>query len=89
MSGERVGHWKLQELLAVGWSADMAARFPNVDHTFCRQQMVPDDNGQWGPADPVRCMSWHCNRCGASTDAQGGHNCPDRPPVGCVGEEQP
>lgn len=68
--------WTITELLAVGWSEDMTQRFPNADHTFCRQEMNP---ATCQPYDPVRCHGWHCNRCGAPTSDQGHHYCPDRP----------
>lgn len=69
---EILGKYTLGELLAVGWDAEMAQRFPNADHTCCRVQV--DRHG-----NVVRCAGLHCNRCGQSTDCQGGHDCPDRP----------
>ena len=64
--------YEIAELVAVMWNDDMAARFPNVQHHFCRQ--MPD-----GPGGPVRCAGWHCNRCGHPTNMFGHHACPDRP----------
>jgi hypothetical protein len=30
----------------------------------------------------LRCVGWHCNRCGAPTPSNGHRNeCPDRPPA--------
>ncbi|WPH57705.1 hypothetical protein [Mycobacterium phage WXIN] len=72
--------WELGELIAVSWNDEMAERFPNADHTSCRQELHHDGN-DWQPFSPVRCHGPHCNRCGAPTDCQGGHNCPDRPEV--------
>lgn len=69
--------YQLGELLAVGWSADMAARFPHADHRGCRQEMQHDGTS-WVPYSPARCAGWHCNRCGAPTNSFGHHNCPDR-----------
>lgn len=60
------------ELVAVQWNDDMAQRFPNMNHAMCRQ--YDDGNG-------LRCMGWHCNRCGVPTNMYGHHNCPDRPEV--------
>lgn len=76
MSLER--KWQLRELVAVQWNPEMAQRFPNVEHTFCRQEFA-QQGGRWVPMDPPRCMGWHCNRCGAPTNAWGHHDCPDRP----------
>ena len=64
---EILGKYRVGELLAVGWNDEMAERFPNAGHICCRI------DGRTG-----RCVGLHCNRCGAATDAQGGHNCPDR-----------
>lgn len=72
------GRYQITELLAVMWNEDMAARFPNADHTGCRQEMRVTDNG-YMPFHPVRCHAWHCNRCGAATNSMGHHQCPDRP----------
>ena len=68
------------ELVAVQWNPDMAQRFPNADHTGCRQLMrrLPDGR-TWVPCDPPQCHGWHCNRCGAPTNSYGHHTCPDRP----------
>jgi hypothetical protein len=68
----------IHELLAVGWNDDMAARVPNADHHGCRQEMRPV-NDRWQPLNPPRCHGYHCNRCGAATNAYGHHDCPDRP----------
>ena len=79
--GERVGiggRWEVGELLAVSWSDEMAQRFPNADHTGCRQECWHDGT-QWQPHGPPRCHGWHCNRCGAPTNSYGHHACPDRP----------
>lgn len=70
--GETRNRWQLGELVAVMWNDEMAARFPSADHTLCRVEV--DSLGR-----VLRCMGWHCNRCGAPTNYQGGHNCPDRP----------
>lgn len=70
--------WQLRELLAVSWDADMAARFPDADHTGCLQLLYHED-GEWRPYDPPICKGWHCNRCGAPTNSYGHHVCPDRP----------
>ena len=64
--------WELAELVAVMWSADMAARFPNASHVFCRA--VHNHQGEF-----VKCYGWHCNRCGVPTNMYGHHDCPDRP----------
>jgi len=69
--------YQLGEVLAVGWNADMAARFPNANHHGCRQEMRPV-NDRWQPFNPPRCHGWHCNRCGAPTNSYGHHECPDR-----------
>lgn len=62
------------ELLAVMWDADMAARFPDADHSECRC-IVDIHSGAM-----LRCIGWHCNRCGAPTPSHGHRNdCPDRP----------
>lgn len=65
---ELLGKYTVGELLASVWNDEMAQRFPNADHTFCRVD-----------GRTLRCHGLHCNRCGAPTDAQGGHDCPDRP----------
>lgn len=70
MDEDEVLGYKVGELLAVEWSPEMAARFPNVSHAECRVNRREN-----------RCYGLHCNRCGAPTDAQGGHNCPDRLPA--------
>ena len=70
--------YQLGEVLATQWCDDMAARFPNADHHGCRQEMQAI-NDRWKPYNPARCHGWHCNRCGAPTNAYGHHNCPDRP----------
>lgn len=67
--------YEICELVAVGWSDDMAERFPNADHTMCRQEFQEI----YGRIVPTRCRGWHCNRCGKPTNCQGGHDCPDRP----------
>lgn len=72
------GKWEIQELLAVTWNDEMAQRFPNAEHHFCRQEMRPTEDG-FAPFDPPHCVGWHCNRCGAATNSYGHHNCPDRP----------
>jgi hypothetical protein len=79
MNGEALGKWTLVELLAVGWSEDMAARFPNAVHAGCRQEMHAGEDGLLRPCSPPRCMGWHCNRCGKATSSYGHHMCPDRP----------
>ncbi len=68
------GKWELVELLAVMWNPEMAQRFPNAEHHFCRQEMRHDETAP-------RCVGWHCNRCGAATNSYGHHKCPDRPEV--------
>lgn len=74
------GKWKLTELLAVQWNPEMAQRFPNAEHAGCRQEMRPTDSpAGFEPYDPVRCVGWHCDRCGQATNSYGHHNCPDRP----------
>lgn len=79
MSDEPIlGRYQPIELVAVGWSPEMAARFPNADHNGCRQEGRLGDDG-WEPFDPPRCQGWHCNRCGSPTNAWGHHSCPDRP----------
>lgn len=75
------GKWVATELLAVSWSPEMAERFPSAVHTSCRQEMRVTPNGAQ-PYEPVRCIGWHCNRCGAPTNAFGHHDCPDRPERG-------
>ncbi|AMS02012.1 hypothetical protein SEA_TAPIOCA_64 [Mycobacterium phage Tapioca] len=70
--------YEFTELLAVAWNDEMAQRFPNANHTKCRQEMRHDGTS-WIPHDPPRCHGWHCNRCGAATNSYGHHNCPDRP----------
>jgi hypothetical protein len=72
------GKWEAVELLAVMWSSEMAERFPNADHSGCRQELRATDAG-FEPFDPPRCFGWHCNRCGRATNCYGHHNCPDRP----------
>lgn len=69
--------YQLGEILATGWNPEMAARFPNADHHGCRQEMWHDGT-YWKPYDPVRCVGFHCNRCGAATNSYGHHDCPDR-----------
>lgn len=71
MSGP-LDRYEIAELVAVMWNDDMAARFPNAQHHFCRQ--MPGE-----PGGPVRCFGWHCNRCGQPTNSFGHHDCPDRP----------
>lgn len=79
MSDEPIlGKYQIAELLAVTWNDDMAARFPNANHTMCRQEMDVRVDG-CHPFDPPHCVGWHCNRCGAPTNAWGHHDCPDRP----------
>ena len=78
MSDDILGEWQVQELVAVMWNDDMAARFPNAEHTMCRQEFWNKD-GMAEPFDPPRCRGWHCNRCGAPTNDRGHHTCPDRP----------
>lgn len=73
-----ISRYQLGELLCVSWSDEMANRFPNADHTGCRQEMRRGEHG-WESFDPVRCHGWHCNRCGAPTNSYGHHDCPDRP----------
>lgn len=64
------------ELVAVMWNADMAARLPHIDHSECRC-VVDIHSGEL-----LRCVGWHCNRCGAPTPSNGHRNeCPDRPPA--------
>ena len=70
--------YELREVLAVSWNEAMAARFPNADHSQCRQEMWHDGE-MWRSFSPVRCGGWHCNRCGAATNGFGHHECPDRP----------
>lgn len=72
------GRYRITELLCVMWNDDMAARFPDANHIDCRQEMRVAHNG-YLPFDPVRCIDWHCNRCGQSTNSMGHHDCPDRP----------
>lgn len=71
--------FELRELVAVSWSDEMTQRFPNADHTGCRQLMHPGPDGHWVPHRPPHCLDWHCNRCGAPTNSYGHHDCPDRP----------
>lgn len=78
MSDDILGKWKVTELLAVIWDDEMAARFPNAEHHFCRQEFRPDENGMAEPFDPPHCVGWHCNRCGKATNSYGHHECPDR-----------
>ena len=74
--------YQLGELLAVEWNDEMAQRFPDVDHTMCRQELWNQNDGLgWRPFDPPHCRGWHCNRCGAPTNSYGHHVCPDRPEV--------
>lgn len=78
------GRYRITELVATEWNAEMAARFPNADHHGCRQQMrkappISYKRGPWIPYEPPRCMDWHCNRCGAPTGMMGHRDCPDRP----------
>jgi hypothetical protein len=62
--------------LAVLWDADMAARFPHASHDECRCEAEIRS----GTLIQFQCIGWHCNRCGVSTNSQGGqHGCPDRP----------
>lgn len=68
-----LGRWEVAELVAVMWNDDMAQRFPNANHAFCRVQM------DLATGDVLRCVGWHCNRCGVATSCQGHHACPDRP----------
>lgn len=75
---EILGRWSVGELLAVKWNDDMAKRFPNAEHACCRQEMRMGEHGA-ECFDPPHCMGWHCNRCGAPTNDQGNHSCPDRP----------
>lgn len=70
--------YQLGEILCIGWNPEMAARFPKADHTGCRQEMR-QVGGRWIPFNPVRCVGYHCNRCGAPTNSFGHHECPDRP----------
>jgi hypothetical protein len=68
------GRWKFGELLAVTWNDEMDQRFPDASHDGCRMDCRDPDR-------PV-CAGWHCNRCGAPTNAWGHHDCPDRPARG-------
>lgn len=70
--------YQLGEILCTQWSAEMSARFPNADHRGCRQEMWIDGD-HYKPFDPVRCVGYHCNRCGEPTNSYGHHDCPDRP----------
>lgn len=72
------GRWRLDELLAVEWNPELAQRFPNADHTGCRQDCW-HDTVQWRPYDPPRCRDWHCHRCGRATNSMGHHECETRP----------
>lgn len=72
MSDDILGKYKITELLAASWSDEMAQRFPNADHRGCRCEI--NEQGEI-----VRCVGWHCNRCGKSTNSYGHHDCPDRP----------
>lgn len=74
--GERMSirdRFEFAELLCVGWNEEMAQRFPNADHAGCRVLLDPST------LKVIRCVGWHCNRCGAPTNAYGHHDCPDRP----------
>lgn len=64
--------WRIEDTLAVGWSEEMAARFPTASHEECRGLFLIE------PGTFV-CRDWHCNRCGAPTNYLGNHACPDRP----------
>ncbi|SID33758.1 Uncharacterised protein [Mycobacteroides abscessus subsp. abscessus] len=63
------------ELAATLWNDELAQRFPHADHTACLSlHSVEDGVARW-----VKCVDWHCNRCGSPTNTFGGHDCPDRP----------
>ncbi|SKK34596.1 Uncharacterised protein [Mycobacteroides abscessus subsp. abscessus] len=63
------------ELSATLWNDELDQRFPTADHTACLSLISVED----GVARRVKCLDWHCNRCGSATNTFGGHDCPDRP----------
>lgn len=65
-------NYRFEELLAVQWNPELAAQFPNADHWQCRQEMMHDGE-KWVPYSPVRCIGWHCPRCGEPTNLMGHH----------------
>ena len=65
--------YKPIELLATLWNDDMAARFPNADHSDCRVEV------DLRTLTLIGCRGWHCNRCGEAINPITLHSCPDRP----------
>lgn len=68
-------NYTLGELLAVQWNPELAKQFPNADHRACRQEMRWDESKGWQSYNPVRCIGWHCHRCGEPTNMMGHHKC--------------
>lgn len=67
-----IDNYELEELVAVQWNVKLAAEFTDAKHTFCRQEMFHDGN-RWVSHVPVKCVGWHCPRCGAPTNVMGHH----------------
>lgn len=65
--------YELHDLLAVQWNELLAARFPNASHQMCRQEMRWDGE-QYVSYSPVRCIGWHCHKCGEPTNMMGHHH---------------
>lgn len=67
-----VNDYEMLDLLAVQWNDQLAARFPNVNHSTCRQ-LFQHNGEKWVPYEPVRCIGWHCHKCGEQTNLMGHH----------------
>lgn len=64
----------LGEPVAVQWDPALAQRFPDADHTGCRQAYHLSAESNWRPYDPPRCLGYHCPHCGAPVGYTG-HRC--------------
>ena len=65
--------YELADVVAVEWNDELAARFPDADHTGCRTRYRITEAGKWVPVEPIACVGWHCPNCGQPTNLMGHH----------------
>ena len=68
--------YELGPVVAVQWNNELADRFPNADHTGCRQSLRHiTELGVWEPFTPALCHDYHCPNCGNPCNYTGHRQC--------------